>query len=202
MAERLGVRVQRPRPVAGDAVELGRGRLVAGEREVVRDHRRVQLAPPARAERGRDAAVEEPPPRERHPFLDEDPLLLVAEVERPLVGLDEHAARDQLLERDDDLLVAAAARVAHRVGVERPPEHRGGGDDLPGELAERAEARREQLADAAGHRPFGRVRVLAGERVEVLDDEERQAAALAVEARSELGVVAARDDELGDVGGA
>ena len=42
MGERLGVRVQRSRPVARDAVELGRAGLVAAEREVMRDHGRVR----------------------------------------------------------------------------------------------------------------------------------------------------------------
>ena len=83
VAERLGVRVERPRPVARDAVELGRGGLVAAEREVVRDHGGLLLAAVARAERGRDAAVQQPPPRERHALVDEAALLLVAELERP-----------------------------------------------------------------------------------------------------------------------
>ena len=104
--------------------------------------------------------------------------------------LDEHAARLELLDRRDDLVVAAAARVAQRVGVERAAEHGRRGDDLRRQLAERGEPRAEQLADRRPAAATRRVRLLAAERVEVLDHEERQPAALAMESRGELAVAA------------
>src|SRR5258708_6891409 len=125
----------------------------------------------------------------------------MAEVERAVGSLDEHPARHELLERRNDLLVAAAARIARRVRVERPPQHSGGSDDLRGELTEGGETGPEQVANGAGDRPVGSVDTVSRERVEVLDDEEWQAAALPVETSAEIAVSSRALDKLRDVRG-
>ena len=125
----------------------------------------------------------------------------MAEVERSIRALDKHAARHELFERADDFLIAAAACVAHGVGIERSAEHRGGSHDLCCQVAEGGEARVEQITDTTRDRPVGCVDAVAVERVEVLDDEERQATALPVETSAEVAVSAGAADKLGDVGG-
>ena len=69
--------------------------------------------------------------------------LLVDERSQPLVrevvveaALADQPAADELLERGDGLLVAAAAGGAHGPDVERAPDHRGGGEDLARGLAD------------------------------------------------------------------
>ena len=115
-------------------------------------------------------------------------------VEAPLAH---EAAPDELLQRADRLLVAAAGRRADGVDLERAADHRGGGEHLAAGLADRVEAGEQQLARARGQRP---VRVGA-QRVEVLDEQERQALGLLVEPRRELGrgVRGRRAQQLADL---
>ena len=199
MAERLGVREEPPCMITRDAVALGRGLVVPGGGEMVRDERRTLVALAARVEIGRCAAMEEAPTGERHLPADELARLLVAELDRSIRALDEQPATDELLERENDLLVGAAARGPHRVGVERPTEHGCGGKHLERQLAETGEPSLEEVTHAHRKRPVGLV-VSASERIEVLHDEEREPAALEVQPRPEIVAPAGRRDELRHVG--
>jgi hypothetical protein len=88
-------------------------------------------------------------------------------VEAPLA---DQPVCDELLKRRDRLLVAAAAGGAHDADVERAPDHCGGCEDLATGLTDGVQARQQQLARAGGQRP----RRVAAERVQVLDQQERQ----------------------------
>ncbi len=115
-------------------------------------------------------------------------------VEPPLA---DQPALHELLERGDRLLVAAAGGGADGVDLERATDDRGGGEHLAAGLADRVEAGEEQLARALGQRPVG----IRAERVEVLDEQEREPLGLLVEAPRELGrgVGDRRAEQLADL---
>ena len=83
----------------------------------------------------------------------------------PSAVLDEHPAGNEIVERGRHPVVAAAAGVAERIGVESPAEDGRGAGDLPRHLVGAGEPCLEQPA-RAGER-------LAA-RGHVLGDEERQ----------------------------
>ena len=113
-------------------------------------------------------------------------------------ALADQPAADELLERADGLLLAAAAGGAHGPDVERAPDHGRRGEHLARGLADRVEAPEQQLARARGQRP----RRVGVERVEVLDEQERQPFGLLVQAPGELGARAGsrRREQLADLG--
>ena len=174
--ERLGVGEQRAGVVGGAGVGLGRLGVAAGEPEVAGDRRR------GAGERVGGAAVEEAAAREARLLVDERAQPLVPEVVVEAALADQPAA-DELLERADGLLLAAAAGGAHGPDVERAPDHGRRGEHLARGLADRVEAPEQQLARARGKRP----RRVGVERVEVLDEQERQPFGLLVQAPGELG---------------
>src|SRR5258707_4242208 len=101
--------------------------------------------------------MEKPPAGKRHLLVNEVAGLLVAEVERSVCRLDEHAARCKFLQGADDLLVSAAARILGCFCIERSSEHCGGGHHLGRELTEAGDTGAEEGPDAAWDRPIMRL---------------------------------------------
>src|SRR5204863_1701338 len=87
-------------------------------------------------------------PREAGLLVDALLELMVREVVDRLRpgGLPDQPLADDLLERRDGLLVAAPARLAHRVEVEGAPDGRRRAQHLARHVAERPESRIENVA--------------------------------------------------------
>ena len=134
--ERLGVCVERSCGIAGRPVGGARRLVEPCLDEMMGDDGVSRACGQPDGENLGHPAMEEPPPGEAHLRLYERPGLLVPEVVGPGVALDEQAALGELVQSTDGFVVAAAARVPDRLGVEGPPDHRCGGDDLRRELAE------------------------------------------------------------------
>ena len=178
VGERLAVRVEVACLLARELEPVGRFGLPAGEPEVLGDESGAGRPAPGGSERVGCAAVQEASPAEARALVRHLPRLLVAEVVHARVEIGEDPARAQLLDRRDGLLVAASADVANELRLERTTEHRGGSGDLPRHLAGRGQPCFQHVPDAGRQRPVGHV---VPERVEILDDEERQAARLGEE---------------------
>ena len=104
--------------LAGELEVLGRLRLTPGELIVARDRvgarAGIELTAGSCRERLRDAAMEQASSREARILVDDRPHLLVAEVVC-LARLSNQPAARELLERRDDLVVAAPARLPNRL---------------------------------------------------------------------------------------
>ena len=141
------------------------------------------FGPPVR-QRGRDPLVEQAAPREAGLLVDALLELLVREVVDRLRpgGLPDQPLADDLLERRDGLLVAAPARLAHRVEVEGAPDGRRRAQHLARHVAERPESRIENVA----HLRRQCLLVSGVQGREVLRHEQRQPLALEVDTLLEL----------------
>ena len=173
--ERLGVGEQRAGLLGGSRVGLGCLRVAAGEPQVAGDRRS------GAGQRVGRAAVEQAAACEARLLVDQSAQPLVAEVVVEAALADQPAA-DELLERADRLLLAAAAGGTRGPDVEGAPDHRRGREHLAGGLADGVQAGEQQLARTGGQRP----RRVVAERVEVLDEQEREPLRLLVEAPREL----------------
>jgi hypothetical protein len=100
--------------------------------------------------------VQQTPPRQTRILVDQDAQLVVGEVVEglaPVSHLLDDSTRHQLLYGPDGLLLAAPARLAHRVEVEGAAQNGRGGQQLPTRLAHRPQAAPKEVARAARQRP-------------------------------------------------
>lgn len=183
---------------------LGRAQVVSGQVQVLGNERRaLTVRSPPRRQRSRDTSVEQAAPCQSRLLVDERAKLLMREGVRGLGArrLRHHAAGRQLLQRSDRLLVAAPARVAHRVQVEGPPDGSRGAKHLARHVAQSRQSPVEQASRMRGERI---VRGLASRvhRREVLGHEHGKALALEMHALPELGrppAVVSRPHEHADL---
>ena len=148
-----------------------------GQPQVARDRGRRT------GERAGRAAVQQAAAGEARLLVDERAQLLMPEVV-VVRALADQPVRHELFQAADRLLVAATARRAHRVDVERPPDHRRGGEHLPARLADRVQPRAQHAAGAGRQRELP----LGVERAKVLDEQERHALGLFVQPPPQAGL--------------
>ncbi len=151
VSKRVDVRVEGSRPLAGGNEVLGGLALSSGQPEVVGDERGLRAGRPPLTcdQRLGGAAVQEPRRARLVSSVNELAKAVVAEV--VAVGcLGEETASRKLLERSDDLLLAAAAHVAREVEIERATENGCGCQNLPRRLPGRRNPRAEEPGDVSG----------------------------------------------------
>jgi len=151
--ERVGMSVKRRGVLRSPAVTLGRAQVVSGQVQVLGNERRaLTVRSPPRRQRSRDTSVEQAAPCQSRLLVDERAKLLMREGVRGLGArrLRHHAAGRQLLQRSDRLLVAAPARVAHRVQVEGPPDGSRGAKHLARHVAQSRQSPVEQALRHSG----------------------------------------------------
>ena len=136
-----------------EAMLLRRTGLVARQPQVL-SHQPGVLPAGAPRDRGRDAPVQQPPPRQPGLVVDQGAQLLVREVVGRLGSrkLSHHTVRDELLECAHRLLVASTTRLPNRLEIEGAPYGRRGPEHLAGHVAETSKPRLEQAAHLWGQR--------------------------------------------------
>ena len=184
----------------GAAVVAGGRRMITGHAQMLRSERRALVSGRRPQQRLRHAAVNKPAACEADLLIHERAQLVVGEVVRGLRHgeLADEPAPKQLLEPIGGLLLAAPARCAHAVELERATDHGRCLEQLPGDRAEPRQAALEEVVQLLRNRTLVEVAFL-GDDGQVLRDEEGKALGFDVDAPLEAGPRPGLDgaDQLG-----